>query len=159
MIIEKEKFNQIYDNNGQLVGITIKNSDFQIGGEYNIVAPLIHAVNSDLTAKSLRFVTSNGQDYLALGTPAKDAMYPGVELEAVTIDGDVYIKTPTGSVRTTNGGTINGNVNIDSKGSVALNYRNNGEKLTINGDVKSTQVAKDFCKKYRCKWKSFLDQQ
>ena len=106
--IEKEKFNQIYDNNGQLVGITIKNSDFQIGGEYNIVAPLIHAVNSDLTAKSLRFVTSNGQDYLALGTPAKDAMYPGVELEAVTIDGDVYIKTPTGSVRTTNGGTING---------------------------------------------------
>lgn len=136
--IEKEKFNQIYDNNGQLVGITIKNSDFQIGGEYNIVAPLIHAVNSDLTAKSLRFVTSNGQDYFALGTPAKNAMYPGVELEAVTIDGDVYIKTPTGSVRTTNGGTINGNVNIDSKGSVALNYRNNGEKLTINGDVKST---------------------
>ena len=137
--INQEKFNQIYSpEDGSLIGIKMVNSDFSIGGEYNIVAPLIYASNSDLTAKTFKFVTSNGQDYLALGNASANAMYPGVELEAVNINGDIYIKTPTGSVRTTNGGTINGNVNIDSKGSVALNYKNNNNKLVINGDVNST---------------------
>ena len=137
--INQEKFNQIYSpKDGSLIGIKMVNSDFSIGGEYNIVAPLIYASNSDLTAKTFKFVTSNGQDYLALGNASANAMYPGVELETVNINGDIYIKTPTGSVRTTNGGTINGNVNIDSKGSVALNYKNNNNKLVINGDVNST---------------------
>lgn len=59
-------------------------------------------------------------------------------MEAVNIDGDVYIQNKGGSVRTSNGGTINGNVNVTSdNGSVAFNYRNNGEKLTINGNLNS----------------------
>ena len=136
--LTNSKFSQIYNDKGNIVGIKIENSNFEIGGEYNIIAPAILAANTAINAKAVKLVTSNGQDYVALGTANKDAFYPGVELQAVNIDGDVYIETPTGSVRTTNGGTINGNVNIDSNGSVALNYKNNGERLTVNGDVTST---------------------
>ena len=132
------KFSQIYNDKGNIVGIKIENSNFEIGGEYNIVAPAILASNTAINAKSVKLVTSNGQDYVALGNANKDTFYPGVELQAVNINGDVYIETPTGSVRTTNGGTINGDINIDSNGSVALNYKNNGEKLTVNGNVNST---------------------
>ena len=133
------KYNNIYNTDGNIIAIRIQNgAEFNVGGEYSIIAPAIDVAASTLNAKSIKMVTSNGQDYLALGKPNSDAMYPGVRLQAVEINGDVYIEAPTGSVRTENGGTINGNVDIKSNGSVAFNYRNNGERLTINGDVTST---------------------
>ena len=133
------KFNNIYDGDGNIVAVRIQNgANFNVGGDYSIIAPAIDVAASTLNGKSIRMVTSNGQDYLALGTANKDTMYPGVRLHAVEINGDVYIEAPTGNVRTTNGGTINGNVEVVSdNGFVAFNYNNNGERLTINGDLKS----------------------
>ena len=133
--LDNAKFNKIYNDNGEIIGITIKDSNFQVGGDYNIAAPVINAVSSTIGAKSLRLVTSNGHDYLAVGTPKDDKQIAGVRLEAVNIDGDVYITSGKGLVKTLNGGKINGNLNIDAKESVALNYKNNGEKLVVNGDV------------------------
>ena len=134
--LDNAKFNKIYNDNGEIIGITIKNSDFQIGGDYNIAAPVINAVSSTIGAKSLKLVTSNGHDYLALGgTPKDNKQIAGVRLEAVNIDGDVYITAGKGIVKTVKGGKINGNLNVDSAESVALNYSNNGEKLVVDGDV------------------------
>ena len=134
--LDDAKFKQIYNDNGELVGISIKNnSEFHVGGEYNIVAPLINVIDSSVSAKTLKMVTSNGQDYLALGT-SNGAQKAGVNLKAVNINGDVYITTPgAGIVQTYNGGTINGNLNVNSKDSVVLNYNDHGERLTVNGDV------------------------
>ena len=82
--LDNAKFNKIYNDNGEIIGITIKNSDFQIGGDYNIAAPVINAVSSTIGAKSLKLVTSNGHDYLALGgTPKDNKQIAGVRLEAV----------------------------------------------------------------------------
>ena len=140
--LDNAKFKQIYNDEGKLVGITIQNnSEFHVGGEYNIVAPLINVIDSSINTKTLKMVTSNGQDYVALGT-SDGKQKAGVNLKAVTIDGDVYITTPgAGVVQTYNGGTINGNLNVNSKDSVVLNYNHNGEKLTVNGDVTTNSAG------------------
>lgn len=116
--------------------IQIKDTNINVGGEFNILAPAIDIVKGHILANNgVKLVTQNGQDYIAANP---NAMYPGVRMEAVNIDGDVYIQNKDGSVRTSNGGTINGNVNVTSdNGSVAFNYRNNGEKLTVNGNLNS----------------------
>ena len=101
------KYNNIYNTDGNIIAIRIQNgAEFNVGGEYSIIAPAIDVAASTLNAKSIKMVTSNGQDYLALGKPNSDTMYPGVRLQAVEINGDVYIEAPTGSVRTENGGTL-----------------------------------------------------
>ena len=115
--------------------VQIKDSNMSVGGEFNILAPTIDIVRGHIqTANGMKLITENGQDYLA----NKGGLYPGVRLEAIDIDGDIYIQNKGGSVRTINGGTIDGNVEVVSdNGSVAFNYRNNGERLTVNGDLKS----------------------
>ena len=119
--------------------VQIKDSNFNVGGEFNILAPYIEIASGSVSAQNgMKLVTSNGQDYLSIKNAFGEEKYPGVELVAVNIDGDVYIENSGGSVRTVNGGTIDGNVNVKSdNGSVAFNYRNNGEKLTVNGDLTS----------------------
>ena len=113
--------------------VTIKDSDFSTSGEFNILAPSVSVSNSNITAgKGFYMVTANGQDYLSTGNTApQDA----VKLEAVNIDGDVYIVSGKGYVKTTNGGTINGNLNIKSDDSVVLNYTDGGKVLNVKGDV------------------------
>ena len=114
--------------------ITIQDSDFSVGGEFNILAPSANIVQSAInTQNGLKLITENGQDYLSTGNfDVKDA----VRLEAVNIDGDVYIIAGKGVVKTVNGGKINGNLDIKSNDSVALNYVSNGKALEITGDAK-----------------------
>ena len=70
--------------------VTIQDSDFNVGGEFNITSPDISAINSAIKADNgFKLITRDGQNYLVStnnGTPNK-----GVRLEAVNIDGDVYI--------------------------------------------------------------------
>ena len=140
--LTNSKFSQIYNDKGNIVGIKIENSNFEIGGEYNIVAPAINAIKSTLNAGSIKLVTSNGQDYLALGTPGSGKeQLPGVRMEAVNIDGDVYITAPTGRVTFANGGKIDGNLNVDAKGAVSLNYNHGGEKLVVTKDVNTNTTG------------------
>ncbi len=134
--LDNAKFTHIYDEQGNINAITIRNgSEFSVAGEYTMIAPAIIAESSKIKANTLKLITSNGQDYLALGTAGEKAELPGVKLQAVNIDGDVYITAPSGVVKIVNGGTIKGNLNVDAKGSVALNYKNEGEKLVVTKDV------------------------
>ena len=136
--LSNTKFTQIYDSNGNLIGIDIKNgATFNIGGEYNVLAPSINIANSTIKADSVRLVTANGQDYLALGAKVPTDK-PVVRMEAVDIDGDVYIQAGPGKVHTVSGGKINGNLTVNSEDRVALNYNDNGKKLVVTGDVNVT---------------------
>lgn len=114
----------------------INNSNFSIGGEFNITAPTIEAVQSAIKAnKGFKLVTADGQNYLVCPTTSNDERHIAVRLEAVSIDGDVYITSGKDLVKIVNGGEIKGNLNVNTDGNVALNYTNNGEKLKVTGDV------------------------
>lgn len=123
-------------NQAAVNGITIQNSDFTVGGEFNITAPSIEAIKSVIKAdKGFKLVTADGQNYLVAPSYENPEYHTAVRLESVQVDGDVYIVSDKDIVKVVNGGTINGNLNIESDGNVALNYANNGEKFVVNGDV------------------------
>lgn len=114
----------------------INNSEFSVGGEFNITAPTIEAVQSAIKAeKGFKLVTADGQNYLVCPTTSNDEHHIAVRLEAVSVDGDVYITSGKDLVKIVNGGEIKGNLNVNTDGNVALNYTNNGEKLKVTGDV------------------------
>lgn len=129
-------YNVVGLNSAALNGITIKNSDFSIGGEFNITAPSVEAIKTAVKAdKGFKLLTADGQNYLvrpASETPTQDSE---VRLESVSIDGDVYIVSGKGIVKTVNGGDIKGSLNIKSDGNVALNYVNDGKTLNVTKDV------------------------
>ena len=134
---------------GQDYVITVKNSDFKAGGDLNFVAPTMNVVKSAFKVGKngtgdVRFTTTNGQDYFITqantcnGSACGDKKYTetqSMRLEAVQVDGNVYITSDKGVVKTVTGGQINGNLNIDSNGSVSMNYVDNGEVLNVTGDV------------------------
>ena len=110
--------------------ITIQDSNFSVGGEFNVLAPSIDVVRGTISAQNgMKLITENGQDYIA------DGFKDTVRMEAVNIDGNVYIVSKKGTVKTVGGGTINGNLKIDSDDSVSLNYVADGKALHVKGDV------------------------
>ncbi len=134
--LNNAKFTEIYDEAGNLRAINIKgNSVFDVSGEFNIVAPHIGLASSKIiTNNGLKLVTANGQDYIALGASVSRTE-PVIRIEAVDVDGDVYITSGPGITNILNGSTIDGNLKVESEGNIFLNYKNNGEKLIVNGDV------------------------
>lgn len=132
--LSEAKFIKLYQD-GKLIPIQIKNSTFDIGGDYSIVAAGINAANSTITAKNVRLVTANGQDYIALGEkqPTKDQTV--TRLTAMNINGDLYVTNDVGAFEIVDGGTINGDVKVLTSGNVIMNKVNNGNKLVMNGDV------------------------
>ena len=63
--------------------IQIKDTNINVGGEFNILAPAIDIVKGHILANNgVKLVTQNGQDYIAANP---NAMYPGVRMEAVNI--------------------------------------------------------------------------
>ena len=134
-----------YIPNGSDYVVKIINSDFSVGGELNVIAPTMNVVNSTFKANNgagnVRFTTTNGQDYFVTNencSNCSDKKYTetqSMRLEAIQVDGNVYITSDKGIVKFVNGGEINGNLNIQSDGSVAMNYVNNGNKLHVTGDV------------------------
>jgi hypothetical protein len=133
-----------YTPDGKSYVMNIKNSDFSVGGELNFVAPTMNVVKSAFKtangAGNVRFTTTNGQDYFVTnncdGCGSKGyTETQSMRLESINVDGDVYIVNNKGIVKTVNGGDIKGNLNVQSDGSVALNYVNNGNKLHVTGDV------------------------
>ena len=113
--------------------VTIQDSNFNVGGQFNILAPSINVVRGTVKTKDgLKLITENGQDYLSTGN---EVSTKGVRLEAVNIDGNVYVIADKGIVKTVGGGDIKGNLNVKSDDSVALNYVDNGKVLHVTGDV------------------------
>ena len=119
--------------------VTIQNSDFSIGGDFNVIGDSMNVVKTAFTANNgagdVHFVTTNGQDYVIDPSTKNPVETQSVRLEAVQVDGDVYITSDRGIVKTVTGGQFNGDLNINSNGSVALNYVDNGEVLNVKGDV------------------------
>ena len=132
--MDNQRFTKLYEN-GKLIPIKIVNSDFTVGGDYSIVAAGISAANSTINAGNVKLITANGQDFVALGQNAPTKSQEVLKLKAVNVNGNLYIINDMGAMSIENGGTINGNVKIVTQGNVNLNKVNNGEKLTINGDV------------------------
>lgn len=123
-------------NQEALNGVTIKNSDFIVGGEFNITAPSVDIIKSALgTGKGLKLITADGQNYLVNKTAGQDFYHNAVRLETVSINGDVFIVADKDIVTIVNGGNINGNLNVLSDGNVALNYVNNGNTLNVTKNV------------------------
>ncbi len=131
-----------------LNGIVIKDgadfkTNFKVGGEFNIVAPSVEIVGGYIGAtKGLNLITKDGQNFLVAPTASNDVSNKAVRLEAVEINGNVYIVSGEGVVTTVNGGTINGNMKIESNGNVGLNYNNAGKTLNITGDLDSVADGK-----------------
>ena len=130
--------NPTFTNNAMGV-VTIQNSDFSIGGDFNVIGNSMNVVKSAFTANNgagnVHFVTTNGQDYIIDPSTNNPVETQAVRLEAVQVDGNVYITSDRGVVKTVGGGQFNGDLNIDSNGSVALNYVDNGKVLNVTGDV------------------------
>ena len=136
--IDNAKFNKMYTSDKNLIPVKIlNNSDFQVGGEYTIVAPRIHAESSTVAANTLKLVTANGQDYLSLGANTPAGNRAVTTLKAMYVDGNLEITSDAGAVQITNGGTINGDFTADTGKSnmVWLNKESGGNRLTVNGDV------------------------
>lgn len=134
--IKNEKFSNLYNDEGKLIPIEIRNgSTFNVGGDYSIVAAGIKAANSTITAKNVKLITANGQDYLALNQKAPTKHQEVTKLTAMNINGNLYVTNEAGALSIENGGNINGNVKINTEGNVNLNKVNDGKKLTIKGDV------------------------
>ncbi len=113
--------------------VKIQDSNINVGGEFNILAPAIGITRGTIkTANGMKLVTANGQDYLSAGNLDTSK---GVKLETVNIDGNVYVIADKGIVKTVGGGDIKGNLNIKSDDSVSLNYVDNGKALHVTGDV------------------------
>ena len=134
-------------------GITISNSSFNIGGEFNVTAPSVKILGGYIGAdKGLKIVTANGKDFLVCPTTSADEYHEAVVMKSVSIDGDVHIVSAQDLINLVDGGTINGNLTIESDGNVALNAgleidpdkrsekfnydKNNTPLLTVNGNVK-----------------------
>ena len=131
------KMNLIQEaTNAEVGAVQIQNSNFTTGGSLNILAPVIDVVGGKIkTDNGVKFVTANGQDYLATGNVSSKSV---VRLKAIDVDGDVYVVSDKGVVKTVSGGEINGNLNIQSDDKVALNYVNDGEVLHVTGNVDAT---------------------
>ena len=124
--------------------ITIQNSDFSIGGNFTLTAPTIKAIKSAIKSKGdFRLVTRDGSNYLVVPPTTKnDTSHIALRLESVSIDGNVYIVTGEDIVNIVNGGTVNGDLNIDSQGNVFANYKNEGaDKIELKSGDKTISVS------------------
>ena len=115
-----------------LVQVQIKDSDFSVGGDFNIYAPKIVGANSSITADTLKLVTANGADYLT-NIPAENKVV--TKLTAMNIDGNVVVTNDVGAFIVESGGVINGNLTSETGGWVRVNEKSNGNTLVVNGNA------------------------
>ena len=129
-------------------GVVIKDganfkSSFNIGGEFNIVAPSIEVIGGYIGAtKGLNLVTRDGQNFLVCPNTDANYKHQAVRLKSVDINGNVYIVSGEGVVNLIDGGKIDGDLTVDSKGNVGLNYINNGKTLEVTGNLVSKADGK-----------------
>lgn len=115
-----------------LVQINIKDSNFTVGGDFNIYAPKIVGTNSTLTANTLKLVTANGADYL---TNVPNEYKLVTNLSAVNVNGDVVVTNDVGAFQIKDGGNITGNLTAEAGGVIRVNENSNGKILNIGKNV------------------------
>lgn len=118
--------------NEDLIQVQIKDSNFAIGGDFNIYAPKIVGANSILNANTLKLVTANGADYVT-NIPAENKMV--TKLTAMNINGDVVVTNDVGAFVVEGGGNINGDLTATTGGWIRVNETSNNNLLNVTGDV------------------------
>ncbi len=118
-----------------LIQVQIKDSNFSVGGDFNIFAPKITGVNSAVKANTLKLVTANGADYIAAGLASPVANKAVTRLTAMDINGDVVITNDVGAFAVEDGGSIKGNLTSETGGWVRINETSNGKTFTVDGDM------------------------
>ena len=82
-------------SNTAVGAVTIKNSDFSVGGEINVIGNNMNVVKSAFTANNgkgdVHFTTTNGQDYFVDPSTGNLTETQAVRLEAIQVNGNVYI--------------------------------------------------------------------
>ena len=121
------------NGNEDLIQVQVKDSNFAIGGDFNIYAPKIVGANSTINANTLKLVTANGADYLANPVPVQNKVT--TKLTAMNINGDVVVTNDVGAFVVENGGTINGDLTANTGGWIRVNETSNNTPLNITGDV------------------------
>lgn len=122
--------------------IIINDSNFAVSGVggFQIIAPAMNIVKSNITAKrgGLTLKTNDGQTYVATGEDLGNLAIttPGSRLETVSVDGNVYILAGKDITKIVNGSDIKGDLDVKSNGSVVLNHVNGGKVLNVSGDLK-----------------------
>ena len=121
-----------------LIQVQIKDSDFTVGGEFNIYAPKIVGTNSTINTNTLKLTTANGADYLAQGLSLQENK--GVTLlTAMDINGDVIITNDVGALSIA-GSDINGDVTASVGG---LSYIDGTYNKTTGALEKKTTISGD----------------
>ena len=115
-----------------LIQVQIKDSDFSVGGDFNIFAPKIVGTNSTINTNTLKLVTANGADYLS-NIPAENKIV--TKLSAVDVDGDVVITNDVGAFVVEDGGSITGNLTAETGGYVRVNETANSNILDVDGNI------------------------
>ena len=121
-----------------LIQVQIKDSDFTVGGEFNIFAPKIVGTNSTINTGTLKLTTANGADYLAKGLSIQENK--GVTLlTAMDINGDVIITNDVGALSIA-GSDIDGDVKAKVGG---LSYIDGTYNKTTGALEKKTTISGD----------------
>ena len=126
------------NGNDDLIQVNIKDSDFSIGGNFNIYAQKIVGDSSKITAnKGLKLVTANGADYAAQGFGLSDTK--GVTfLRAMDINGNVEIVNNVGALSISDGTKITGDLKTETGGHALIYGENENNKVRITGDADLT---------------------
>ena len=131
------KSNLWLDENGNpdLVQVKIKDSNFSVGGEFNVFAPKIVGTNSNVNVgNTFKLVTADGYDYLLAGID-KPAQNKGVTiLKAMNINGNIEITNDVGALLITDGTNINGNLDAEV-GGIAQVLGSDTQKVTVTGNA------------------------
>ena len=134
--INNATYTKVFDSNGKIIPIQIKNSKFEVNGDYVIEAPYVSAEASKVIADNFKITTTNGLEYQALGATAPANNVGITYLKAMNIDGNVYIVNDEGAMSISNGGVINGDLNVETKGNTFVNhFTDANEVLAIKGDA------------------------
>lgn len=124
------------DGNNDLIQVKIQDSDFSVGGEFNIFAPKVFGTNSKIkTGDTLKLITANGSDYVLAGIDAPNE-YKGVTfLRAMDIDGNVEVVNDVGALSISNGTKIKGDLKADVGGVGHIFGVDENNKLAMTGNV------------------------
>lgn len=143
-----------YDGGYNLVKIELKDSDFNVGGDFSIVAPNINISRSSFALNNgkgtLKLATADGSTFLGGWISGNDnnvgrdsdpralAGLKGINLQAIEVDGNVEIVAGAQGdlITIRDGGNITGDLNIDSNDCVAINMTSfASDHLYVGGDV------------------------
>ena len=123
-------------------GVDMKNTvvDLKNEGSFSIYAPMISVnggsiLNANNAKGGVKFVTENGKDFLATAVDNDNLKTYGAKLRTVNVDGNVYVIAGRDYTQISEGGNINGDLNITSHGIVDINHTNGADKLVVNGNL------------------------